>query len=75
MHQICRMLNISAERMQSQNAAVSRALKSLGFVGKRIVENGIRMRVYFTPETILVANHINKVQGAPRPKPPHVGLA
>jgi hypothetical protein len=77
MHDVCKILNITSDRIQSQNAAVSRALKFLRFEHKRILQDGLRMRVFETPPTILEAPTRTKMRGAPRKaqQQPTVGLA
>lgn len=63
---LCRQLNISIDRISGQKQAVARALKTLGFTPDRIRQDGVRLRIFRTPENLLVAPMRAKVRGAPR---------
>jgi hypothetical protein len=77
MHDICRQLSISSDRIASQSSAVSRALKFLEFTPGRMMQDGVRMRVFYMPETLLKAPLRAKVRGPPRihlVEPPKEGV-
>lgn len=51
------MLKLPAERINSQSAAIGRALKVLGFTKARELEAGEQIRRHVTPELILNGKH------------------
>jgi predicted P-loop ATPase len=75
MHEVCKFLNINAERIQSQSAAVSRALKSLKFTHRRVLQDGIRARVFETPMDLMIAPIRKKTRGLSLVKKPEQAQA